>query len=180
MICFLLPLLINLKPGLLSDSSEWPPGYSQNVITTADGRHIVPNVPAGRIQIYSPDWRFIRGWNLPDVNMAFILMPFAEDTQQIRVVACTGGRGSDADRLGATYLFDTDGKLLSRKTYPFSRIEYNSLPTTGESLWVPTRFWLLPLANPAIAWVIFMSALAGSYLTRKKTISGTPAPESQG
>ena len=177
MIAFLLPLLVNVKPGLLSDSFEWPPGYSENVITTVNGRHIVPNVPAGRIQIYSSGWCFIRGWNIPDANMSFIVMPFEEETQQIKVVGHTGGRGRDADRLSATYLFDMNGKLLSRETSPFSRSEYDSLPMAGESLWVPTRFWLLPLANPAIAWGIAMSALIGSWLIRRKGNLGKPMPE---
>ena len=169
MICFFLPLLVNLNPGILPDSFEWPLGYCENVITTEDGRHIVHNVPAGRIQIYSSDWRFTRGWNIPDANMVFIVMPFVEDTQQIKVVGHRGGRGSDADRLSVTYFFDMNGKLLSRETFAFSRAEYDSLPTAGDSLWVPTRFWLLPLANPAVAWGMAVTAGIVLVLMRRKT-----------
>ena len=172
MMLFLLPLLVNVKPALLSDSFEWPAGYSQNVITTSDGRHIVPNIPADRIQIYSPDWHFIRGWNLPDPNMSFIVMPFIEDTQQIEVVAHTAGRGSDTTRMSATYRFAVNGKLLSRETGPFSRAAYDSLPASGASLWVPTPFWLLPLANPAIAWVICVVAVMGLWWMKRKGNSG--------
>jgi hypothetical protein len=48
----------------LSSSREWPAGYVRGVVTTADGKYIVPLAPPGRIQLYDPEWHFIRGWNV--------------------------------------------------------------------------------------------------------------------
>ena len=43
---------------------EWPAGYVRGVVTAADGKYIVPLIPSGRVQLYDPQWHFIRGWNL--------------------------------------------------------------------------------------------------------------------
>jgi hypothetical protein len=49
---------------MLPTSYEWPAGYVRGVVTAADGKHIVPLMPPGRVQIYDSQWHFIRGWNV--------------------------------------------------------------------------------------------------------------------
>lgn len=45
---------------------EWPVGAVHGALTMPDGTHVVPVKHAGnKIQIYSPDWRFLRGWYVP-------------------------------------------------------------------------------------------------------------------
>ena len=39
-------------------SVEWPAGYVNGVVTTADGKYVVPLMPAGRVQLYDSQWRF--------------------------------------------------------------------------------------------------------------------------
>jgi hypothetical protein len=48
----------------LPSSREWPAGYVSGVVTTPDGKYIVPLVPSGRVQLYDSQWHFIRGWNV--------------------------------------------------------------------------------------------------------------------
>src|SRR6476469_4985815 len=45
----------------LPDSFEWPSGYVRGVVQTQDGKYVVPHIPAGRVQLYDSQWRFIRG-----------------------------------------------------------------------------------------------------------------------
>jgi GntP family permease len=45
-------------------SFEWPAGYVRGVVTAVDGKHIVPLILSGRLQIYDSQWHFIRGWNV--------------------------------------------------------------------------------------------------------------------
>jgi len=47
----------------LPDSFEWPSGYVRGVVQTQDGKYVVPHIPAGRVQLYDSQWRFIRGWH---------------------------------------------------------------------------------------------------------------------
>src|SRR5215831_20079947 len=46
----------------LPNSFEWPVGYSGGILTTAEGLHVVPHTPSGRIQVYDADWTFRTGW----------------------------------------------------------------------------------------------------------------------
>jgi hypothetical protein len=48
----------------LPDYFEWPSGYVRGVVQTQDGKYVVPHIPAGRVQLYDSQWRFIRGWHI--------------------------------------------------------------------------------------------------------------------
>src|SRR4029077_3818094 len=63
--CVLASSLSAMRPLRLPPSREWPAGYVwTGVVTTAEGKHVVPLLPAGRVQIYDSEWHFIRGWSV--------------------------------------------------------------------------------------------------------------------
>ena len=48
----------------LPPSFEWPAGYVNGVVTSPSGLRIVPLEPSGRVQVYGPGWRYLRGWQV--------------------------------------------------------------------------------------------------------------------
>lgn len=48
----------------LGPSFEWPVGSSDNVLVMPDHEYVVPVIAPGRIQVYGPDWKFLRGWHI--------------------------------------------------------------------------------------------------------------------
>ena len=167
LICFLVSILVG-ESHFLPDSFEWPVGYADNIISIQSGLHIVPHIPSGRIQIYSSDWKFIRGWSAHASGRDFKVMPFDEGKQQIAIVTARGDK---------KYYFDIDGKFLSRESVlPFS---YNLFPKSGTSHWIGTSIWLLPLAQSYIAWCISMTGVVGwaGSIKEKKHRIGTAAVE---
>jgi hypothetical protein len=125
----------------LPNSFEWPVGYAGGVISTADGLHVVPHTPSGRIQVYDADWSFLRGWHVDAGAGTFRLVDPGEG--RIEVITARGQR---------QYVFDVDGRLISQSTYrPKS---YASFPAEGESLVVPTPPWLWTFSHPGISWAV--------------------------
>jgi hypothetical protein len=125
----------------LPNSFEWPVGYTGGVISTGEGLHVVPHTPSGRIQVYDADWSFLRGWHVD------------ADAGTFKLGAPGGGRIEVITARGQwQYVFDLDGRLISKSTYrPKS---YDSFPAEGASLVVPTSPWLWTFSHPGISWTV--------------------------
>jgi len=129
----------------LPDSFEWPVFFADGVITTGDGFFVVPHNPSGRVQIYDSQWNFIRGWYV--TAGTFKLMAFRDS--RFAVIA---------SRSEMRFVFNTDGKLISKTSYTPAR--YDSFPVQGSAFFVPTRPWLIFLCSPFIAWVITFAGMS--------------------
>jgi hypothetical protein len=129
----------------LPNSFEWPVGCASGVITTAEGLHVVPHTPSGRIQVYNANWSFRTGWHVDAGAGAFRLLP--SPNGRIEVITSRG-------RLH--YVFDMDGRLISENT--FQPESYGSLPE-GESVIVPTAPWLWAFSSPGISWAVAVTGM---------------------
>lgn len=160
MVYFLAPAVFKFTHQIFPDSFEWPVGYVSNVISTQSGQHIVPDNASGRIQLYTPDWQFIRGWNVDGAYHDFKLTSFNEDTKQIEVITEPGN---------LKYSYDINGKLLSKESY--APATYDSFPDMGTWHSFPPQFWwLAPVNNPMIAWGMMVIGGIGLTLCRKKKL----------
>jgi hypothetical protein len=121
----------------LPSSREWPAGYVRGVVTTADGKYIVPLAPPGRIQLYDPEWHFIRGWNVDAGGGNF-------------KVQCSPDGVIEAftEKKARHYSFTQDGHLVATERIP--KETFGSLPT-GETAVVPTAPLLWVFSNPFLS-----------------------------
>jgi hypothetical protein len=127
----------------LPSAFEWPAGFVDGVLTTSSHGRIVLIKPAGRVQVYDPAWRFLRGW---PVSAGLKLRLLQDGTVE---VLTKGQKG---------FVFDLNGRLLSQETYAvrdFLDLE-NSLPA-GESIFVPTPWWLYVFSSPFLSWLVMLS-----------------------
>lgn len=125
----------------LPTSFEWPVGYAGGVVSTAEGWHVVPHTPSGRVQVYDANWSFVTGWHVDAGAGTFKLVVPAEG--RIEVITARGEWH---------YVFDLDGRLIAKDTYqPKS---YSDFPENGESVVVPTAPWLWVFSNPGISWAV--------------------------
>jgi len=125
----------------LPNSFEWPVGYTGGIVSTAEGLHVVPHTPSGRIQVYDANWSFLTDWHVDAEGGTF------------KLLAPAGGRIDAITARGQWhYVFDMDGRLISKNSYqPKS---YSSFPDEGESLVVPTSPWLWAFSSPGISWAV--------------------------
>jgi hypothetical protein len=124
----------------LPPTFEWPVGDAKGIVDLPDGRHVVPLQPSNRIQLYSSDWKFLRGWWINASAGTFVIR--LRNTNQIEVLTARGQR-----RL----LFDLDGKLIEGREYRDE--EYAAASRAGYSAVVPTKLWLWPLTGPFLSWL---------------------------
>ena len=149
----------------LPTTFEWPVGFVRGSLTMHDGTHVVPVELAGnRIQIYSPEWRFVRAWYVPHGGGGRIHLQLKE-TNVIEIIT-----RSDSMR----YLYDINGSLLSEKSYiPKKFVDF---PGSKESDTVPTPWWLWMLTSPLNSWLVFAGGMIVLILTsknKKNTASGS-------
>ena len=143
---FFAPFLCAQELFDLPASLEWPAGYVSGGAATADGKYIIPVVPAARVQIYDSNWRFIRGWNVKTGGGDFKVQSAPDGMVEIYTA-----RGA------MHYLFDQDGHWLSSEGMAQP---YSWLPE-GQSFWVPTPLWLWAFSSPFLSWLIMASGIAG-------------------
>jgi hypothetical protein len=130
----------------LPHSFEWPVGYTGGVVSTAAGLNVVPHTPSGRVQVYDANWSFLTDWHVDAGRGTFKLL--APAGRHIDVITARGQWH---------YVFGMDGRLISKSTYrPKS---YNSFPTDGESLVVPTAPWLWTFSHPGISWAVVVMGM---------------------
>lgn len=129
--------LLSLGVVSLPSSFEWPSGYVQGIVTSSDGLNIVPLEPSGRVQIYNPQWRFMRGWQVNAEGGPF------------RVVVYQPGTIGVYTRRGKHHFtYSATGELLASTTYtePF-----DSMTNEGHSMVVPTFAILWPFSSPFLS-----------------------------
>lgn len=129
----------------LADNFEWPAGYCTGVYTMPQGVHIVPLAPSGRIQIYSADWSFIKGWSIEGNGKPIDIVPAGGET--FHVYSAAGPRHQ---------LFDPQGSVLFEEK---SESRLNQPQYTGQKLMVPTRWWLWIFSSPILSWLTGMAGM---------------------
>jgi hypothetical protein len=136
----------------LPTSYEWPAGYVRGVVTEVDGKHVVPLVPSGRLQIYDSQWHFIRGWNV-DAGGGDFKVRCSSDG----VVEVFTARGQHH------YSFTQDGRLISSESFSEP---LPSLPE-GQSVVVPTSPLLWTFSSPFLSWGVAVVGFVGLAATKK-------------
>jgi hypothetical protein len=137
----------------LPSSYEWPVGYVRGVVTTADGKHIVPLMPSGRLQIYDTQWHFMRGWNV-DAGGGDFKVECSSDGR-IEVFTARGERH---------YSFTEDGHLVaSTRILPET---FASLPS-DDSVVVPTPPLLWVFSSPFLSWGLAVIGFVGLAILKK-------------
>jgi hypothetical protein len=143
--------------NLLPNSFEWPIGYSTGVVRTESGMFVVPHSASNRVQIYDPQWNFVRGWYV-DAGGGIIKINTA-DNDRFEVITARGNH---------KYVYDTTGKLISSETY--NPELYSSFPDQGSSYLVPTRPWLWVFSHPFVSGgVAFIGILILNGLDKDRT-----------
>lgn len=137
----------------LSNSFEWPAGYVKGVVRTADGKYVVPLLPAGRIQIYDSNWRFLRGWQVNAEGGDFKV-----DCPQRGTVEVLTARGRHH------YSFTDDGTMISTTT--FSK-DFYTLAGTEKSLIVPTSPLLWVFSSPFLSVGLAAIGFVGLAIVKK-------------
>jgi hypothetical protein len=118
-------------------SFEWPVGHAHHVVTTPDGKYVVGLEPSGRIQIYDPERRFLRGWQ---VN--------AEGGDFTIVVSDSGLLSVYTQRGHHLYVYTGTGELISSSSYAG---DFSSI-SSGRSMALPTSLLLWPFSSPFGCW----------------------------
>jgi hypothetical protein len=136
----------------LPASFEWPPGYVSGVVTSPNGFRIVPLQPLGRVQVYGPDWRYLRGWQVGGEGG-----PFKIVTSQPEKIEVYTLRGSHH------FTYIEDGQLLA--TEPYTQ-PYDSLPNSGRSQVVPTFPLLWPFSSPFLSIGLVVIGAMGPKLSK--------------
>ena len=122
------------------NSLELPPGYVSGVVTSQDGKYVVPIEPSGRIQIYDSQWKFLTGWQVQAEGGSFKVV-----AAQPSFVETFTGRGKHH------YTFTDTGKLIAADHYskPFE-----ALSNGGRSMVVPTSPLLWPFSSPFLSMAL--------------------------
>jgi len=136
----------------LPPSFEWPPGYVNGVVTLPSGLHIVPLEPSGRVQIYSSDWRYLRGWQVAAEGGPFKIV--TSRPEEIEVYTLRGDHH---------FTYSEAGDLLATET---SIQPYDSLPNAGRSQVVPTSPLLWPFSSPFLSVGLVVVGGAGLRLSK--------------
>jgi hypothetical protein len=149
----------------LPETWQWPVGSADGVITTQNGLHVVPTIAAGRVQVYDPEWHFLRGWHIgPGATGVFALRPLERD--QFEVFTARGDN---------RYVFNTNGKLISSGKYPGE--DYETVSQAGRPAAIPTSWWLWAFSSPDRSMLVGMAGFALFALAcyRRKHVVGTEA-----
>jgi hypothetical protein len=134
----------------LPQSFEWPAGSVGDVLTTADGGHIILIQGVGRVQVYDSNWHFLRGWPVLGARKLRLL----ED-----------GNVEALTKYERGFVFDYNGKLISQQTYgirEFVNLE-NSMPRSA-GIFVPTPPSLYIFSSPLLSWLVFATGFVGWFV----------------
>lgn len=137
----------------LPPSVEWPAGYVSGVVRSSSGLNIVPLEPSGRIQLYSPTWQYMTGWQVAAEGGRFKVA--ATRPSYIDVFT---GRGTHH------YVYSDRGKLLESGSY---NEDYDSLPGGGRSMVVPTFPLLWPFTSPFLSMGLVILGFLGLRLSKR-------------
>lgn len=139
----------------IGPSFEWPVGVPDAVTLDSQGRRIAALTTCGRIQVYSEDGRFLRGWFVESSGGPFSTT--VKEGDHIEVLTVRGRK-----RL----LYSPTGELLERGIY---HGEYSAsqvpAPTTTD-FHTPVLLW--PFSHPFIAIAVAAVGIAGLGVTRRR------------
>jgi len=140
-------LMFSTLGGLrwLPSTVAWPVGSVHGSLTMPDGTHVVPVQIAGqKIQIYGPDWRYVRGWYVAAGGGRRFLLQLA-GTNSVEVITKPHSM---------RYVYDLDGRLLLSQSY--APTNFADFSGSGEKVRVPTPWWLWMFTSPMHSWLVFM------------------------
>jgi hypothetical protein len=150
--------LLSLGILKLPASFEWPPGYVNRVVTLPSGLRVVPLEPSGRVQVYGPDWRYLRGWQVAAEGGPFKIV----STQPKKIEIYTR-RGTHH------FTYSEAGELLASETYTQP---YDSMLSEGHAQVVPTFPLLWPFSSPFLS--VGLAAIGGVGLRLSKWLRNRP------
>ncbi|HSY31439.1 MAG TPA: hypothetical protein VLA42_05580 [Verrucomicrobiae bacterium] len=139
----------------LPNSFEWPAGYVEGVKTLPDGKSVVPLEPSGRLQIYDPNWRFLRGWHV-DAHAG----RFRVECPSSGLIEVYTGRGNHH------YTYKENGQMVSSMTYSEG---FSWPPEEGSYIVVPTTPIGWVFSSPFISWSAGVLGFIGLALVKKFT-----------
>ena len=149
----------------LPSNFEWPVGAVHGALTMSDGTHVVPVKLAGnKIQIYNPDWRFLRGWYVPAGGGGQFELQLA-GSDRIEVIT---------RRPAMLYLYEPNGLLISTRGY--APKAFADFPGSAENARVPTPWWLWMVTSPIHSWLIFGLGFAVLFLANRLPKMGAKMP----
>jgi hypothetical protein len=139
----------------IPSSLEWPVLKPEASALHSSGDSILGLASSGRVQVYDPSGRFLRGWFVDASGGVFKLQVTASD--HVEVFAARG-----QSRL----VYNLQGVLLESGTYaPKSYDDVLTRPSMGRVVRAPWPLW--PLASPFIAWALFASGMLGLVVTER-------------
>jgi len=134
---------------------EWPVGVPDNVTLDSHGRRVVTLTACGRLQIYTSDGTFLRGWFVDASGGTFMARITEADEIEVRTA-----RGRK--RL----LYSPAGELLERGSYQGAYSDANPGPSHPSAFHTPLFLW--PFAHPFVAWGVAAIGMAGLVLAQRK------------
>lgn len=142
--------------GFIKDKDfEWPVGTTKEAQQFANGVYVVPVRASGRVQLYTQDLTFIRGWN-PHMDghvFELILDDPVDGVDTFKVYV--------ADRNIAAH-YTVEGRLLSSQ-----RVKRPNLKDRKEhTLHIPTAFYLKSFASMPISWGLALAGMMGWFIFR--------------
>ena len=150
----------------LPASFEWPVGFVRGSLTMSDGTHVVPVVLAGKkIQVYTPDWRFLRAWFVPAGGGGRFHLQLAPGSR-IEVIT---------RRDTMRYLYDPNGSLISAQSY--APRAFGDFPGSSETVRVPTSCWLWMFTSPMHPWLFFALGGVLVFVATRGTNNGSHGPQ---
>jgi hypothetical protein len=142
----------------LPSSFEWPAGFVDGVVALPGGSRAVPLEPSGRLQIYDPDWHYLRGWHIAAEGGPFKIA----DSQPGKIEVYTlRGRHH--------FTYSEDGQLLANETYTQP---YGYVPSEGTWQVVPTFPLLWPFSSPFLS--VGLGVIGGLVLGLSKWFRNPP------
>lgn len=136
----------------VSSTLNWPAGRANHVISTTDGKRVVGLEYVGRVQVYSPAWRFLRGWQVDAKGGDFSVVD--EGSNRLGVYTA---------RSRTLFVYGQDGALLSSTPY---REDFAEIPK-GATINVPTSWFLWPFSSPFTCWALAVIGTALIELTKR-------------
>lgn len=144
-----------VSAGILkvSNSFEWPAGYVKGVATMANGNQVVPLESSGRLQLYDPKWKFLRGWHIEAFTGDFKVE--CPPDGMIRAYTAKGHH---------LYTFTEKGELVSSTKYDG---DFEALPSNDSYVAVPTSLAGWPFSRQFISLGLCVLALLGLAIVEK-------------
>jgi hypothetical protein len=110
-------------------------------------------VPSGRIQLYDPQWHFIRGWNV-DTGGGNFKVQYSPD----------GVIEVFTEKRAQHFSFTQDGHLVATERIP--QESFSSLPT-GETVVVPTALLVWVFSTPFLSLGVAVIGSIGLAILKK-------------